>query len=314
MCETNCTHTKPKLFSSLVEKERVIHDKWKDEASKTNFEIVGPPKRISYPASQNYLEYKCKTCGHLEDFQITHIRRNHVRCSVCQEVEFAKLAEARGMEIIGPSDKGIGWRKLRIKECGHEGEWRIQVFHAEGVRDKCVECFNEKCRTVAESVDMTFIGKSDVGGAYRQFKYNACGHMKDTTVTVLMNGNHSCKECIINGDTAGPEHYRKPSYIYLFKFEYDGFAWLKLGYSKNTLVRKNNYGVPEGTEFELLANIAFETGAKAQKEELKLHRKIKHLKLTKKEMSEYMRINGYSECYPVSLQEFILSELERLVE
>jgi hypothetical protein len=50
------------LFTKLIKKDRVIHAKWVDEASKTDFEIIGSPKNIEYPASQNYLEYRCKTC------------------------------------------------------------------------------------------------------------------------------------------------------------------------------------------------------------------------------------------------------------
>jgi hypothetical protein len=184
------------LFTRLIDKDRVIHDKWVEEASKTNFEIVGAPKSIQYPASQNYLEYRCKVCGNLEDMQITHIRRNNTRCLVCQENEYHQAASDRGLELLGASDKGVGWRKLKIKACGHVGDWRLNVFHQYGVWDKCKECFKEKCTTDAESHGLEYLGEFENCGASRKYRFNDCGHEKVATPQQVERGAVECKVCI----------------------------------------------------------------------------------------------------------------------
>lgn len=197
MCETNCTHTKPKLFSSLVEKERVIHDKWKDESSKTNFEIVGPPKRIPYPASQNYLEYKCKTCGHFEDFQITHIRRDNAKCLNCLEQQYKDTAEKLGYTLLGESITGVYWRKYKRNACGHVSDIRIlRETHRVADSEKCDQCFVEWCTEEAEKQGLELLGKFDNCGTSRLYRYKSCGHDKVATPQAVSRGAHECKTCI----------------------------------------------------------------------------------------------------------------------
>lgn len=363
MCETNCTHAKPKLFSSLVEKERVIHDKWKEEASKTNFEIVGAPKRTPYPASQNYLEYRCKTCGHVEDFQITHVRRDNAKCLNCLENKYIDTAQKLGYTLLGESGNGPSWRKYKRNVCGHVSDIRImRETHRVADSEKCEQCFEEWCKTEADKQGLELLGKYENCGTFRLYRYKACGHDKRVIPQAVARGAHECKVCmeeeykqmanergleylgdcnprIVNKrlfklpcgclknlriDHARREsylcefcdntHYVKPSTIYLVRFDSKDFSWLKFGYAKDIDTRKQSYGVSKDIDTSILKVVPFETGNIAHQHELKIHAMFKPYRYPKKIMETYMKHNGFTECYPVEVQDQILAEMEKLVE
>jgi hypothetical protein len=119
-----------------------------------------------------------------------------VRCSVCQENAYKQIAEDRGLELIGPSDLGVGWRKIRIKDCGHTGDWRLQVFQQSGLWDNCKECFEDSCRSDAEDNGLEYLGKFDNCGTSRKYRYRLCGHEKTATPGQVQRGAIECKVCI----------------------------------------------------------------------------------------------------------------------
>ena len=153
----------------------------------------------------------------------------------------------------------------------------------------CRICEAETRKQLASENGLTEL--YEIGNRY--FNYILpCGHEKVLRVDHAIDGSFSCDQC-------GDSYYQRPSNIYLFEFNYQGFSWLKFGFSSNINLRKANYGLPKGVLSELIIQAPFDKGRDAMLKEKAIHRKMRKYRLDKNFMKEYHVNNGFSECYDI---------------
>ena len=186
----------------------------------------------------NYKVYKFNTCSHSQHLQVTHVRRNAVRCSICFEHEITKAAKARGYTVIGVCDNAL-FRKVKRDICGHISEIRhgnIKKDKIERLTSICQECYEIKLAKDAEAADMTYLGQAITkGGVFRHYMFNKCGHKRDIQAPCISKGNFSCSECKENNYA---ESALKAGLVYI-------------GKSSNKSDHKRNYKLPCGHTKEI---------------------------------------------------------------
>lgn len=113
-----------------------------------------------------------------------------------------------------------------------------------------------------------------------------------------------CQEC--NSDVRS-----KQTNVYLLKITCGSFSWLKLGYAHNVQNRVLHYGLPKNRQVEQLFYLEFKSAFDALDFEKKIHSKYLSEKLDSCIMKKYMRKSGYTECYPLGIQEKLLNEFTK---
>lgn len=304
----------------------------------------------------NYSKYIVNSCGHSNYYQHTHVRRNNVKCRICLEEEYNKLANERNFDVLHKL-VGVSVQMCKCRTCGYESSRSLQALRNTKT-SSCKNCYELSLIKIAEGKGLTYLGISELGGVFRKFKFNKCGHIKDINATCVSIDRFECKDCITlrykeeaksvgieyienvgtegyskyklscgcikvlrrdhvrDGsflcDFCGDNHYIKPSNIYLLKVSKDDVSFLKLGYSINVKLRKQNYMAAEGSIIEDIAITEVSTGAKAKDIELALHRKYKKHRLNKLDCKYILKNNGHTECYPISLLDNLLQELNNI--
>jgi len=147
----------------------------------------------SYP---NYNLYLFKSCGHEQYLQPTHVRRDSVVCKQCRELQLHKEASDSGLLYVGLADNNDSYfRKYRFVSCGHENDMRISNVQKR-LSDNCVVCYEDRLIKDAESQNLTYLGKSELNGTYRRYRFNDCSHIKDISAPCVPVGRFECKDCI----------------------------------------------------------------------------------------------------------------------
>ena len=331
-------------------------EKYAIEAEEFGFTFLGDSECGKY----NYRKYSCEK-GHIADYQTQHMRRGNCTCTECYEEELKELAAKVGYEIIGYSEKGSAFRKVK-KPCGCIEDVRTGAIQAKAKRPQkskgvCKVCYERDLNKAMDIAGVELIRNVDTYNA--EFRFKSCGHSKVVQKAQVFRNNLVCRECIEqtykqDAEKVGIEyiglhddlgnrrrlyrlkcgcvrelrvdhvrdgsfacyvhddtHYIKPSSVYLLRITNGNNSWLKLGYSKNLSLRISNYGIGQ-SKVDILSVIDFDTGANAMLFEKGLHKKYKTQRLNKKDMESLHKSNGHTECYPVSMIEVLLEELEGL--
>jgi hypothetical protein len=275
-----------------------FEDKLKQQAQSIGYELLGPSELGS-----EYRLYR-KDCGCVEDLRHNSVastkdkrNTNQVTCKICYRRNMQKCADESNITLF--EDVGRYDIKIRFNACGHyKYAKKSQVFRKNLV---CRVCQEESYTKEAALAGLKYVGFSSEGSNYREYKL-PCGCVRSIRIDHARDGSYSC---YVHDDS----HYVKPSSVYLLKITNDENSWLKLGYSKNIRVRVSNYGVGNSV-VELVKTLDFDTGANAMLFERALHKKYKQFRLNKKEMEKFHRSNGHTECYPLSMIDILVKEME----
>ena len=161
-------------------------DRFKKEALAIGLELVSK-------GTQNaYRNYKFIKCGHIEKFQITHVRRDNVKCSKCSEIKYEKEAAEYGLKILGSGQKPT-YRKYKFLNCGHIKEMLLVNVRRSG--GSCEICFETKIKEDAKKAGLQFIKKTNKRNRYA-YKVIKCGHFQDFLLEKVRNKQIRCSICL----------------------------------------------------------------------------------------------------------------------
>jgi len=117
-------------------------------------------------------------------------------------------AEIANLTIIRPSDESFGksyknYYLYRFNKCGHTQN--ISVLNVRTQEFKCRTCLDLKIKQEAESVDLTFISKSNAdklsckntARKYNLYRFNKCNHYQDIHVQQVRDNSFKCKACTL---------------------------------------------------------------------------------------------------------------------
>ena len=267
-----------------------FNEKVQKEAETLGCKLLGAGK------SCHYRLYRLP-CGHRQQMQMSAIRKNSFRCSICLEDKLKREAEAQGCKLLG-AGKDIKFR-LYALPCGHDLEVRVA-----SMRDgsfKCSVCFKVKLEREAEAQGCKLLGAGT--HANNRLYMLPCGHKQEIGVGNLRKGGFLCQICEETSRTL-------PSNVYLFRIKVDSDEWLKLGYAKSLDSRAAKYGLPESAQITTICSLPFDTGNEAHAVEAGIHKRYRRKRLTQKQMRDFHTVGGFNECYPVTMLETLLAELE----
>jgi hypothetical protein len=238
-------------------------------------------------------------CGHEQEVSPRNIRSGNFRCRVCISEKLDQEAQTQGCKLLG-AGRNSNYRKYALP-CGHEQEVQIGKIRAGIV--ECKTCVADKHTKEAQAYGCTLLG----AGKNPRFRFYAlpCGHEQEVHLSAMRIGGFECQTCEETSRTL-------PSNVYLLHIKVDSDEWLKLGYAKVVDSRVSGYGLPEGAEVTTVASLPFDTGNEAHAIEADIHTRYKRKRLTKKHMKDFHTISGHDECYPVTMLDTLLAELEAL--
>lgn len=264
----------------------------RQEADAQNCTILGPGR------NRHCLLYLLP-CGHEKEVNIISMREGEFRCKVCLDARLRAEAADQNCELLGPG-KHFKSRLYRLP-CGHEQE--IATGHMRSANFKCGACIAEKLEQEARVYGCELLG-SGKSVYYRLYRL-PCGHERELQTGNMRIGNFRCQECEETSRT-------QPSNLYLLHIKVDNDELLKLGYAKIVASRALSYGLPTGAEITPIKSIPFETGNKAHEMEANLHSRYRRKRLPPKQMKRLHTDSGFKECYPVTMLDTLLAELEDL--
>lgn len=296
----NSIRTQPSKFT---ESEQSI-TKRKIIAESVDYEYLGrvvSDELIPDNRKCDYGLYKKRTCGHIHTIlhkNVENIKTDY--CKQCVSEDYVNIVESLGMKFIGFSRKrnnGTSYVDV-VLPCNHNKS--IQTGNLKVGAYSCKVCLEENYKEICTSFGMKYI--SHTHSTYHKVEL-PCGCCTDKHISNIRMGHWSCSNHKMSSlDSVG--------YIYMYKITYDGKSWIKIGYSSNYTQRSLYYSdLP--LNIELLSVIQFESGRLAVKVEKKLHKDLKEHKLKDFDVRQYMH-SGFSECYPISIEGYLLNELERI--
>lgn len=236
-------------------------------------------------------------CGHDQEVELAKIRIGAFRCNVCLIEKLNREAEAQGCKLVGAGKKKDYC--LYLPPCGHvlevtAGNMRKGYF-------KCNTCLVERLEREAEAQGCKLLGAGT--HANNRLYMLPCGHKQEIGVGNLRKGGFLCQICEETSRTL-------PSNVYLFRIKVDSDEWLKLGYAKSLDSRAAKYGLPESAQITTICSLPFDTGNEAHAVEAGIHKRYRRKRLTQKQMRDFHTVGGFNECYPVTMLETLLAELE----
>ena len=160
----------------------------------------------------------------------------------------------------------------------------------------------------AKKIDLTYVGEAP-GRGRSVYKFDKCGHKRELARSHVSIGK------IINCDTCEENSWSQPSSIYLIKLSLKGVpTWLKLGYAGNMKQRIGQYGLANNIEYEILKESATSSRTAAHEIEGQIKKVYAEQRLNPEVMREYMKNNGFSECYPEKLESEMIMTIDNMVQ
>ncbi len=293
----NCNHTafyqSTHVRRGNIQCKTCLLFKYANEASNNKHTLL----HITKKSKQLYL----KPCGHTIEASPQNIRKSSsTKCLECFEENLTAVATVNGYIYKGAAEVGSVYRLIEFKSCGHEKV----LQHSQIIKGNAVCRICESIQRKELSASCGLIELNEVGDRYFEYKL-PCGHFKTLRADHAIAGSYTCDYC-------GDSHYQRPSNLYLFEFHNEKFSWLKLGFSSNLYLRKNNYGLPPDVECELVIKVPFDTGREAMLIEKALHKNLKDFRLNKELMKTYHTNNGYSECYDILMKAEIIKKIREV--
>ena len=252
----------------------------------------------------DYWLWEFNGCGHQRKMQPMNVKHGHVLCQECIKNKHNASALEEGLELLGRvknSRYDANFREYRIKECGHK-----QIFSVSSVKNgswRCDICLNNKINYEAEEKGLEKIGNSNRHG-YNLYRFKKCQHEQEISTSQIRHAtNISCQVC-------GENNWYKPSYIYLLKIKTPDKTWIKLGHTENLKIRFEQYGLPQKALIDIIYQKKLNTRIEALTIEQNIHNELEDRKLNPKLMKSFHTKSGFTECYPQSLSNSILTLLE----
>ena len=280
--------------------------KFIDEAESVGLSLLGEASSdldVSIRLS-NYRLYQIKSCGHKQNFKLSHVRENNISCDVCAIGDISQRAYYSGWEYI-EKNKSNGLNKCKCLQGDHPAE--IETGRLGHGQIQCLDCFERKLTIDANAVGLSFLGEADrnlFDANYRIYSCNRCQNHLTLRIGHVKKGSFLCEYC-------DDSHLDFPSNVYLLHIKHKEFDWLKLGYSKDIPSRIKGYGLSDECSFEILKIIYHGTGRSAKAKELSIHAKFKEkFRLDQRYMKRFHKLNGFTECYRIGAKKLLLTELE----
>jgi predicted nucleic acid-binding Zn ribbon protein len=267
-----------------------LAERLKQEAETQEIELIGPGK------THHYRLYKLD-CGHERELLTQKVRDGSFRCDICLANRLKHEANAQGAELLGPGSTSS--HRIYELRCGHQQE--VETGNMRRGNIGCIVCQEEKVRSEARALGCEIIGPGR-NANYRLYKL-LCGHEREVKVDAMRNNSFVCQTCEDTSRTL-------PSNLYLLYIKVGYDEWLKLGYAKSVTHRTSQYGLPASAEVTTVKSLPFDTGNEAHAAEADIHKRYRRKRLTKKQMADFHTASGFDECYPVTMLETLLAELE----
>ena len=152
------------------------------EAKAQGCELIGPGKDF------NFRLYRLP-CGHEQEIQPTHMRRDNFRCQTCLDNKLREEAEEQGCALLGPG-KNANFRLYRLP-CGHEQQIGPNRMREE--RFRCQTCLDTKIRGEARAQDCEILGPGK-NANFRLYRL-PCGHEQQIQTGNMRDGGFQCQIC-----------------------------------------------------------------------------------------------------------------------
>lgn len=168
-------------------------EKYIVEAQAFGFTFIGDSACGKY----NYRKYSCEK-GHISDYQTQHMRRGNCTCSECYEDELKETALKVGYKILGSSEKGIEFRKVK-KSCGciddiRKGSIQAKARKEPKAKSTCRICYERELSEAMKIAGIELVKHIDTHVS--EFKFKSCGHNKIVQKIQVFRNNLVCRECI----------------------------------------------------------------------------------------------------------------------
>lgn len=250
----------------------------------------------------NDSRYYTFPCGHSRVLKTANVRFKQVACVQCKEEQYLQEAQERGLTMLSFETESS--TRLYRLACGHEK--KISVTSVREYNFRCRVCQEDRYENEAKEAGITML--RDVKSSHHDYRVYRlrCGCVKEITMPCVRRGAFECKnhqERFID--------FSKPISVYLLKFSLPIGDVLKLGFAMDVKSRCSRYYL-DGT-IDHVSERVFTNGQEAVDLEKRLHKKYKDFVLDKTLMSKYM-LNGFTECYPVELQEQLLKDINSELE
>lgn len=130
-------------------------------------------------------------CGHLEEIAHRRIKHGLFRCNTCYDTEMAALAKESGVTLV----ERLSREKFKIvfDKCGHSKEIIAAQLKMRSVT--CIECRIEKYKQEAAFLGFEYIGESNRGKKYRNYKCSFCGDVSIYQPSNIRHGMARCQTC-----------------------------------------------------------------------------------------------------------------------
>ena len=249
---------------------------------------------------------ECGECSKQRICATPSARNGEPVCKYCFDEKLqheASLVDFTYLTGIEPSrvhtvSRTTNNRWYSCNKCGHVDNYGHTSVRMKNVR--CDSCFYKQKVEEATAQDMEYLGHV-VNGTHL-YKL-PCGCSRVYPLDSVRRGVWSCE---IHGNT----HYHRKSGIYLLELEYQGFSWLKFGYTKSLDIRLKGYGLPDGSNSKVLFYKNTTTGYEAMRAEKQIHKEFYGFRLDKVFMKHYMTNTGHTECYSLGIKDLLLDRLQ----
>ncbi len=189
LCHYPCGHSKEVIASSLNKRLPLCVDcnlvRHETEAKAAGVEIQGKSE-----LGPNYRVYKLQ-CGHSFDLQVTHVRRNNFKCTICLEKDISsRLPEACTNEGMSP-DHDVTFRIVKFTSCGHSYAHRFGAWHKDMF---CQVCKRDELEKRLDSFNYKYIKRENDSRILIQYK--DCGHFRSVHESAVWQGRSECRVCV----------------------------------------------------------------------------------------------------------------------
>jgi hypothetical protein len=166
-----------------------VIEKHKGEAREAGLILLGASMH-----GRGYRQFRFITCGHVVDLQTSNVRRGNLRCGECLEIRLRHESSASGLTLLEKSPKGSTYRSYLVNACGHKADF--QHGHVRTGNIRCQACIEEEYAKAAQKVGLLLVGPSELGGNYRLYGFESCGHVQDINSVHAKRGNFKCRKCL----------------------------------------------------------------------------------------------------------------------
>lgn len=252
-----------------------------------------------------YYNVRYKACGHERLAIQGHLMTKTVGiCQVCFEKDLTtNILEKYNVSVLDKLTKTN--RLIKFNSCGHTRV--VSLSNLRGGHIDCKVCQLNKFTNEAKQAGLIYLkSTSTEESPSRKHLYLAeCGHSLELKPNAVRMGHWTCRTC-------NSGYLDRPNSIYLFEITCGDFIFLKLGYSQKPEYRKYDYKLVKGSSELLLKSVTVRTGREAIILENTLHAKYKQSNYKSSDMKKYLTESGFSECYPLSLKDILISELTEI--